>query len=111
VKEQIKQALENANKLPWRLDSFGAVVNCNNELVQWFEDGHVTAEKEDAHLIANAPEWLRWQNERIEQLEKALKEVRELILITQELRESPSLHHNASTMAIYKINQALGKEE
>ena len=53
MKEEIRKALEEADLLP-----------DNRELAQI-----------DEHIIGNCYEWLRWQNERIEELERALERI------------------------------------
>lgn len=87
MKDEIKKALEQATPGPWKSDTHIAgahvtaiaqVAFCGENMVASSNPGErQRIDKKqcmaNAHLIANAPTWLRWQNERIEQLEKALK--------------------------------------
>jgi hypothetical protein len=75
--KEIKEALEKATPAPWEYQKghYG-----RNHLVSQGETGNVvcmgkTFEKteSDFHLIANAPEWLRYQQEVIEEQRKALE--------------------------------------
>lgn len=87
MKEQIKQALEqakNAHTITFRL----------------------IAEND---LKMNHVEWLRWQNERIEQLEKALEDLSTDGIAVEEATHEELCEFIASVKR--KIDQALGKEE
>lgn len=65
VIEQIKQALENANT-PYRIcEEMGDVIDSNDNTVADF-----IYHDEDAYLIANAPEWLRYLIGEVERLSK-----------------------------------------
>lgn len=82
MKEEIKKALDNATQGPWNAEGIevwrrGNGYNTSEDAHIWICDAFTT---DNAHLIANAPEWLRHmvvenekKNERIEQLEKALE--------------------------------------
>lgn len=99
MKEQIKQALDKATPGPWERmngrDIFtkngatnreGVTADTNDGwhiadcLVGWTNvDGEECElswdeRQANANLIANSPTWLRWQNERIEDLEQALEQ-------------------------------------
>jgi glutamyl/glutaminyl-tRNA synthetase len=88
VKDQIKQALDNLNYVP---------------------EGE-TRELDDADkvVLENYFEWLRWQNERIEQLEKALENLSTDGIAVEEATHEELCEFIASMKK--RINQALGKE-
>ena len=73
---EIREALEKATPGPWKIDEFGAVTDRKGNLIQWYDGKVVTAQKEDAHLIANAPEWLRFLLSELERLEREYAEER-----------------------------------
>lgn len=76
--EEIKQALEAATPGPWQhspgdsIDEPAAVYVIEEDGIQTFTvaDNLLGV---DAHLIANAPEWLRWQQAEIERLKESLE--------------------------------------
>lgn len=79
MKEEIKKALDKATPGPWKVwdrSDRVQVVESDGELsVCEMDGGSYGMWQHNAHLIANSPEWLRWQNERIEQLEDALNKI------------------------------------
>ena len=114
MKEQIREALDNATPGPW-----GWSVMEDSRHVIWdhtFFNRHIAEivrggveneqrEEDNAILIANSPTWLRWQNERIEQLEKALEHISNTY--ERELLDYPDTLEECVNVA----RQALGKEE
>jgi len=113
--DEIKQTLAKANKLPWKIDSFGAVVNNNHELVQWYDGKAVVSEKEDSHLIANAPEWLQYLIGEVE-AQESWKAISEAVQRENEaLRKALEWYADASWTDFEYDNgdiarQALGRE-
>lgn len=85
MKEEIRKALEEATPEPWEklhpksvIGHVGRAVVQEKESFDWICSMQVSNcpnWEADAHLIANAPTWLKWQNDRIEQLEQAIKEI------------------------------------
>jgi hypothetical protein len=77
--QEIREALQKATPGPWNAlpDAVRVGYGTNDWICQMYEVSAVHAKdfenaKNNAHLIANAPEWLKWQNEQIETLQQQL---------------------------------------
>jgi hypothetical protein len=117
VKEQIKEALEKITPGKWteymmtNLDNLEENYRAIEAGRGYFDDepkkgfgirGYISPN--DSYLIANAPEWLRWQNERIEELEKLFDGIAQYIELIP--------IRSATLQRILEIaRQTLGKEE
>lgn len=86
MKDEIRRSLAEATPGPWKFGNaeegkriiLGGSGNyvCNVQIYQTpraFGFYDEPTREANAHLIANAPTWLKWQNERIDQLEKELE--------------------------------------
>lgn len=69
MKNEIKEALENRTR-NWRYDASWARIDSDGGMIARIKSG---ANQSDESLLVNAPTWLKWQNERIEELEKVIK--------------------------------------
>lgn len=72
MKNEIMQSLDKATPGQWEVKTDKFFSNTKGIYSNGFYIGGGIREQ-DAELISNAPTWLRWQNERIEELEKALE--------------------------------------
>jgi len=82
IMEEIRKALDAATPGPWEVTNLGDVhitkdyrMVDGRHIAMWIADMCVDRENEDqiladAHLIANAPEWLRWQQGEIDRLQE-----------------------------------------
>lgn len=75
--KEIKESLEKATPAPWNRE--GNEVWRRGTGYNTSEDGHVwicdSFNIDNAHLIANAPEWLRYLIGEVERLERALEQI------------------------------------
>jgi hypothetical protein len=88
IADEIRKALEAATPGPWEVTNLGDVhitkdyrMVDGRHIAMWIADMCVDRENEDqifadAHLIANAPEWLRWQQGEIERLNELVKDIK-----------------------------------
>lgn len=129
MKDEIKQALGKATIGPWEFavfeDSRHVIYDStylNRHIAEIVKGGveNEQREEDNAFLIANAPTWLKWQNERIEQLEKALKELRASVygigsIVNVAVGYGEELDYGLLSTELNRIadeaSQALGKEE
>jgi hypothetical protein len=78
IQKEIKEALEKATPGPWKSEGGtfergdkrpSVITYFDTDHGEWFIHGDI-ADKDDAHLIANAPTWLSHLLELIEQLQE-----------------------------------------
>ncbi|KIL42099.1 hypothetical protein SD70_02645 [Gordoniibacillus kamchatkensis] len=71
--QEIREALQKATPGPWYAYGTEVFVESGAICKLWGErpGGEFKFDnyENNAHLIANAPEWLKWQNEKIESLQ------------------------------------------
>ena len=130
---EIKEALDKATSGPWermnRTDVFTTLEAANREGIKsddtdgwqiadcnvgltYLEDGSISElsideKSSNAHLIANAPEWLRYLISEVERLENTLNEIRPFVVFMQDTTESRNHVHNTGNYILHKINLAL----
>jgi Glu-tRNA(Gln) amidotransferase subunit E-like FAD-binding protein len=88
IAEEIRKALDAATPGPWEVTNLGDVhitkdyrMVDGRHIAMWIADMYVDRENEDqifadAHLIANAPEWLGFLLDELERLEREYAEER-----------------------------------
>lgn len=74
----IKESLDKADAAPWEQDEGPYVLNSNGHIVcrLWDLEDKYMNDRNNAHLIANSPTWLKQLIELVEELKEELDQER-----------------------------------